>query len=432
MRAPVLQALLACTTAMFAIPAAHAAAGGGVPETKAAKAVLGGAKFAKAKESLKGDYDRIIQDIITLTEIEAPPFKEKARGEAYLKMLQAEGLADVEMDGVGNVMGLRKGTGGGPLIVVTGHLDTVFPGGTNVKVRKDGNGLYAPGIGDDTSSLPVILAFIRAMNRAGYATKADILFMGNVGEEGPGDLRGVRYLFQQGKYKDRIKYFISFEPGHADRITNGGTGSRRYKVTFSGPGGHSMGDFGLVNPAYAMANAMVAFGQIKAPAEPKTVYNVGIVEGGTSVNSIPFATAMTIDMRSNGKAELDAEEKAFLGLLQPAVDAENAARSTAKGKITYEAKLIGDRPVGLTPPDKHIIEVATAVVKGSGLDPRYGPGSTDSNIPMSMGIEAMTLGSGFETFRAHSLEEGMKMNPPEDLKNMAVGLATVLTLAEAR
>lgn len=401
-------------------------------EDKAAATLLSSAKFSKAKESLKGDYDRIIQDIITLTEIEAPPFKEDARGAAYMEMLRAEGLAEVERDEVGNVMGLRKGTGGGPLIVATAHLDTVFPGGTNVKVRREGNGLYAPGIGDDTSSLPVLLAFIRAMNRAGYTTKADILFMGNVGEEGPGDLRGSRYLFQKGKYKDRIKYFISFEPGQPGRITNAGTGSRRYKVTFNGPGGHSMGDFGIVSPAFAMANAMVEFGRIKAPAEPKTVYNVGILEGGTSVNSIPFATAMTIDMRSNGKPELDAEEKQFLALLQPAVDKENAARSTAKGSISYEAKLIGDRPVGSTPLDARIMRVATAVAKSSGVEPKYGAGSTDSNIPMSMGVEAVTLGSGFETFRAHSLEEGMKMNPPEDLKNMAVGLATVLTLAEAR
>ncbi|KPH66262.1 M20/M25/M40 family metallo-hydrolase [Novosphingobium sp. ST904] len=421
--------LLAATAALaLATPGAHAA----TAEDKAAATLLGGAKFAKARASLEADYDRIIQDIITLTEIEAPPFKEDARGAAYMAMLKAEGLTDVERDEVGNVMGLRKGTGGGPLIVVTAHLDTVFPGGTNVKVRREGNGLYAPGIGDDTSSLPVLLAFIRAMKHADYATRADILFMGNVGEEGPGDLRGSRYLFQKGKYKDRIKYFISFEPGEPGRITNAGTGSRRYKVTFNGPGGHSMGDFGIVSPAFAMANAMVAFGKIKAPVEPKTVYNVGILEGGTSVNSIPFATAMTIDMRSNGKPELDAEEKQFLALLQPAVDAENAARSVAKGKISYDAKLIGDRPVGTTAQDARIVKIAAAVARGAGVEPRYGAGSTDSNIPMSMGIEAVTLGSGFETFRAHSLEEGMKMNPPEDLKNMAVGLATVLALAEAR
>jgi len=407
------------------------------PEEAAAKALLKSPKFAKATASLAGDYDRIVKDIITLTEIAAPPFKEKARGEAYLAMLKAEGLEDVEMDGVGNVMGLRRGTGGAkgeatPLIVITAHLDTVFPEGTNVKVRRDGDTLYAPGIGDDTCSLPVLLAFIRAMKAGAFSTKADILFMGNVGEEGPGDLRGVRYLFSQGKYKDRITHFISFEPGQPERITNAGTGSRRYKVTFNGPGGHSMGDFGLVNPAYAMANAMVGFAKMQVPSDPKTVYNVGIVEGGTSVNSIPFATAMTIDMRSNGKAELDAEEKTFLAILPEAVAAENAARSTAKGKITYDAKLVGDRPGGTTPMDARIVKVADAVAKASGFSPKYSAGSTDSNIPMSKGISAITLGSGFETFRNHSLDEGLKLEKPVNLRNFNNELATVLVLAEAK
>lgn len=421
--------LLAGASIMLCAPVAVSAA---TAEERAAIKLLSGTKFAAAKASLESDYDRIIEDIITLTEIAAPPFKEDTRAKAYMQMLKAEGLTDVEMDEAGNVMGLRKGTGGGPLIVVTAHLDTVFPEGTNVKVRREGDTLYAPGIGDDTSSLPVLLAFIRAMNRAGYTTRADILFMGNVGEEGPGDLRGSRYLFQKGKYKDKIKYFISFEPGRPGRITNAGTGSRRYKVTFKGPGGHSMGAFGTVNPAYAMANAMVEFAKFKVPEQPKTVYNVGIVEGGTSVNSIPFATAMTIDMRSNGKAELEAEEKQFLALLPAAVAKENVDRSTKNGEITFEAKLIGDRPVGMTPLDARIVKVATAVTTASGFTPSYGAGSTDSNIPMSMGIEAVTLGSGFETFRAHSLDERMKMNPPEDLRNMATGLATILALAEAR
>lgn len=420
--------LLAGAALALAAPCAQAA----TSEEAAATTLLSGPKFAKARESLKGDYDTIIKDIIALTEIPAPPFHEDARGAAFMEMLKAEGLADVERDEVGNVMGLRKGTGGGPLLVVTAHLDTVFPEGTNVKVRREGDKLYAPGIGDDTSSLPVLLAFIRAMNRAGYTTKADILFMGNVGEEGPGDLRGTRYLFQKGKYKDRITYFLSFEPGTAERITNAGTGSRRYKVSFKGPGGHSYGAFGLVNPAYAMADAMVGFGKLQVPSDPKTTYSVGIVEGGTSVNSIPFSTAMTIDMRSAGKEQLADLETHFLALLQPAVDRENAARSTANGPITYEARLIGDRPVGATPNNAHITQVALATARAAGVEPRFGTSSTDSNIPMSMGIEALTLGSGFKTFRAHSLEEGLTMNPPEDLRNMAVGLATVLTLAEAR
>jgi acetylornithine deacetylase/succinyl-diaminopimelate desuccinylase-like protein len=398
----------------------------------AAKALLGSAKFKAAKAKLDADYDRIVADIITLTEIEAPPFKEANRGAAYKRMLAAEGLSDVTTDEEGNVYGLRKGTGGGPLIVVTAHLDTVFPAGTNVKVRREGNVLHAPGIGDDTSSLPVLLAFIRAMNAAKFSTKADIIFMGNVGEEGPGDLRGSRYLFNKGPLKDRVKYFISFEPGRAGRITNAGVGSKRYKVTFTGPGGHSYGAFGLVNPAYAMADAMVQFGQMRVPQTPKTTFNVGLVEGGTSVNSIPFAVAMTVDMRSEGKAELDAEEQTFLAILPKAVAAENAARSTTAGKVAVEAKPVGDRPVGSTALDVDIIQIATAVTKAAGIAPRYGAGSTDSNIPMSKGIAAVTLGSGFDTQRAHSLDESMTLDRPKDLESMGVGLATVLLLAGAK
>lgn len=398
----------------------------------AAKKLLASAKFRTAKQTIDADYDRIVADIVTLTEIPAPPFKEAKRAAAYAEMLKAVGLAEVTTDAEGNTYGIRKGTGGGPLIVVTAHLDTVFPEGTDTKVRRDGNTLYAPGVGDDTMSLPVLLAFVRAMDAAKFTTTADIIFMGNVGEEGPGDLRGMRYLFTKGPLKDRIKYFISFEPGLAGAITDAGTGSRRYKVTFKGPGGHSMGAFGTVSPAYAMASAMVEFGKMQVPTNPKTVYNVGIVEGGTSVNSIPFETAMTIDMRSNGKAELAAEEKTFLAILPRAVEAENAARDTKNGKITVDATLIGDRPVGSTPSTATIHQIATAVTKAGGLMPRYGAGSSDSNIPMSLGVQALTLGSGFETFRNHSLGEGMKLDRPINVNSMALGLATILLLADAK
>ncbi|MFT4248090.1 MAG: M20/M25/M40 family metallo-hydrolase [Pseudomonas sp.] len=397
-----------------------------------ANSLLASAKFKAARASIDRDYERIIDDVITLTEIEAPPFQEEKRGKAYMEMLRQHGLDDVKMDAVGNVMGLRRGSGKGPLIVVAGHLDTVFPAGTNVKVRREGNKLLAPGIGDDTSSLSVILSMIRAMDAANYHTDADILFVGDVGEEGPGDLRGMRHLFKESEYKGKIKYFISFEPFPTGKIINGGTGSRRYKVTFSGPGGHSMGSFGLVNPAYALGWAVNEFSNLKVPGTPKTVYNVGILEGGTSVNSIPFNVAMTVDMRSNGQAELDALEKQFLDILPKAVDHENAARSTANGKITYEAKLIGDRPAGLTPESALIVRTAAAVVKAGGRTLEYEAGSTDSNIPMNLGIEAMTLGNGFESFRAHSLEEGIELNRPDDVKNISLGLATVLLLAGAR
>ncbi len=398
----------------------------------AMKTLMASPRFATARASLDADYDRIIKDVITLTEIEAPPFKETIRAKAYLEMLRAEGLTDLEIDAEGNAMGIYKGTGGGgPMLAVAAHLDTVFPAGTNVKVRREGNKLFAPGVGDDSCSLPVLLAFIRAMKVAGITTRNDIIFMGNVGEEGEGDLRGTKFLLSKGKYKDRIKQFISFEPGQA-RVTDAGVGSKRYKITFKGPGGHSLGAFGLVSPAYAMAAAMVEFGKMPVPAKPRTVFNIGIVEGGTSVNSIPFEMAMTIDMRSEGVAELKAEEDYLLALVPKAVAAENATRSTAKGPITADVKLIGDRPVGSTPRNADIVQTAAAAVLAGGGSPSFGAGSSDSNYPMSLGIPAVTLGSGFETERNHSLDEALILDRPATVKHMAMGLATILSLASAK
>jgi tripeptide aminopeptidase len=394
------------------------------------KKLMASPAFAKAKASLDGDWDRIIRDVITLTEIPAPPFKEAERAKAYAAMLKEHGLADVEIDAEGNATGLRKGTDPtAPLLVIAAHLDTVFPEGTDTKVRHEGNRLAAPGIGDDTCSLAVLLAFMRAMDRAGIKTKSDILFVGNVGEEGPGDLRGARYLFAKSKYKDRIKQFISFEPGR-NAIATGGIGSKRYRINFHGPGGHSYGAFGMVNPAQAMANAIVAFGQMKVPATPKTTFNVGIVEGGTSVNSIPHDVAMTVDMRSEDKVELQKEVDYLMAVLPKAVAAENEARSTKGGAITYEVKQIGDRAVGHTPHESEIVQIATAAMNVGGVKPRYRAGSTDSNIPMALGVPAVTLGSGFSTARGHALDESLLVDKPGTEVAMRMGLATIIALAK--
>ena len=208
-----------------------------------------------------------------------------------VEMLKAHGLTDVEMDAEGNVMGLRRGTGpaGGKVVVLAAHLDTVFPEGTPIKVRREGTKLHAPGVGDDTHSLAVLLAYVRALDAAKIRTKRDILFVGNVGEEGPGDLRGVRYLFTKGKYKDRIGAFFSMDGTSAERVTFGAVGSRRYRVTFKGPGGHSYGAYGVVNPMAAMGTTVVEMNRITTPAKPKTTYATSVVGGGTSVNSIPDA-----------------------------------------------------------------------------------------------------------------------------------------------
>jgi acetylornithine deacetylase/succinyl-diaminopimelate desuccinylase-like protein len=386
--------------------------------------------FKKAMAVLDRDHDRLIAEIITLTEIPAPPFKEAARGRAYLDMLRAAGLSDVEQDDEGNVMGVRKGTGGGPLIAVAAHLDTVFPEGTDVTVKRDGNRLSAPGIGDDTRALAVLLAMIRAMDEAGIQTVSDILFVGDVGEEGEGDLRGVKYLFTKGRYKDRIRMFISIDgAGGGANITHGGVGSRRYRVTFKGPGGHSYGAFGLVSPAFAMAGAMRKFGMLKVPEKPKTTYSVGVVGGDTSVNSIPFETWMELDMRSESRDELKKLDESLIALINEAVAEENSARSTAQGAITVDMTLIGDRPSGETPADAAIVQTAAASVRAAGGRPTFGWSSTDSNLPISLGIPAITLSSGGIGGRAHALDEWIDVEKVPSLRGIEIALVTLLALA---
>ncbi|NQE61639.1 M20/M25/M40 family metallo-hydrolase [Caulobacter sp. RHG1] len=401
------------------------------PFAKQAKALMAGKAFKTAKATLATGYDQTVADIVTLTEIPAPPFGETEKGKAFLAMLAKEGLTELETDAAGNVMGLRKGTGGG-LLVVAAHLDTVFPASTDVKVRRDGDKLYAPGIGDDTVGLGSILAILRAINAAGIQTTSDILFVGDVGEEGPGDLRGMKELFFKGRYKDKIDAFISLEPSGPTVIVNGGVGSKRYKTTFKGPGGHSMGDFGTVNPAFALADAARQFGELKVPSDPRTVYNIGLLEGGTSVNSIPFAVAMTVDMRSSGAAELKAVEDAYLAILPKAVAAENAARSTKRGVISLDNKMVGDRPVGETAISSPFVQKLAAVGDALGKPMGYVAGSTDANIPMSLGKPAVTLGAGFVTFRGHSLEEGMEVNKDRDVESIATTMAQILMVAGAK
>lgn len=402
------------------------------PQDATIAAVRASDGFKKALTVLDRDHDRLIAEIITLTEIPAPPFKEAERAKKYLEMLRASGLSDVEQDEEGNVMGLRKGTGGGDLIAVAAHLDTVFPEGTDVKVKREDTRLSAPGIGDDTRSLAVLLAMIRAMDEAGIKTKSDILFIGNVGEEGQGDLRGVKYLFQKGKYKDRIKMFISVDGagGGAD-ITHGGVGSRRYRVTFKGPGGHSYGAFGLVSPAFAMAGAMQKFGRLTVPEKPRTTYSVGVVGGGTSVNSIPFETWMELDMRSESPTELKKLDESLMSLINDAVQEENKARSTAQGPITADIKLIGDRPSGQTPLDSLIVQTAAASIRAAGGRPTFSWSSTDSNIPISLGIPAITVDSGGRGGRAHALDEWISVDKVPSLRGIEIALATLLALAGA-
>jgi len=298
--------------------------------------------FGAASDFLARDYDRFVRELIALTEIPAPPFKESARGAAFLQMLRASGLADIEMDAEGNVMGVRRGSASAQrtTLAVLAHLDTVFPEGTDVHVKRDGTKLRAPGVGDDTRGLALMLTLIRAMDAAHMQTANDILFVGNVGEEGEGDLRGAKFLLLKGKYKDRIKSFIAIDGGDQGNITNGALGSKRYRVTFKGPGGHSYGAFGIVNPAFAMGEAIAKFSRITVPANPKTTFNVGVVHGGTSVNAIPTEVSMDVDMRSESPDALNKVVAEFQAIVRDAVAQENAARSTKEGKVEADVKLI--------------------------------------------------------------------------------------------
>ncbi len=394
--------------------------------------VLNDPKFRAAAAFIEKDHQRIVQDIIRLTEIPAPPFKEDRRAKAFLTMLRQHGLSDVEQDAEGNVMGLRRGTGGGPLLAIAAHLDTVFPAGTDVKVRRDGTILTAPGVGDDSRSLAVLLGILRAIDASAIQTASDILFIGNVGEEGQGDLRGVRHIFGAGRYKDRIRAFISVDGAGMNRITNGALGSKRYRVSFRGPGGHSYGAFGIVSPAFALGQAIDQFSRLRVPADPRTTFNIGVLGGGTSVNSIPHEIWMEVDMRSESPDELKRVAGEFLKIVQDAAEAENRTRSTQQGSISVECKLIGDRPSGQTPLSAPLVQMTAAVLRTQGVEPRYEISSTDANIPISLGIPAITIGSGGRGGRGHSLEEWIDVEKALSVRGITALMAVLLSAAGMR
>lgn len=428
--AAVAVAALVWTVAPLRLVAAPAA-----PEETRARQLVETPAFKAAVAAFERDYDRFVKDLIFLTEIPAPPFKEQLRAEAFAKLLREAGLADVTIDAEGNVLGLRPGRAGttAPLLAVAAHLDTVFPEGTDVTVKRNGTRLMAPGIGDDTRGLAFLLAALRAMRAADVTTQADILFIGNVGEEGPGDLRGMRYLFGKSPWKDRIKRFISVDGSSNDLVTNGALGSKRYRIVFKGPGGHSWGAFGQASPAFALGNAIAKLGKLVVPKQPKVSYNVGVVSGGTSVNSIPFEVAMEVDLRSVSPAELAKIDAQLLKLVDEAVAEENAARATTFGKITAVVQPMGERPSGVTAPETPELRQVTATMKVFEKVPIWNTASTDSNIPISLGIPAFTMSaqSANRGGRAHSLDEWTDVEPVTAAKDFALALAIILSVADA-
>lgn len=348
---------------------------------------------------------RTQEELIMLTEIPAPPFMEDERAATYREMLQAAGADSTWTDAEGNVLALRRGQSGGRTVALGAHLDTVFPEGTDVTVEARGDTLYAPGIGDDARGLMVILTVLRALEATDLQTEGDLLFIGTVGEEGLGDLRGVKHLFREGG--PPIDSWIAVDGGGMGRIIHRALGSHRYRVTMKGPGGHSWGAFGAGNPHHALGRAITHFTDAADPFTKegaRTSYNVGRMGGGTSVNSIPFESWMEVDMRSISPERLDAIDALFQDAMQRGLEEQNEL--TREGApLTMDVEMIGDRPSGAIDPATPLVQRAMATTAYFDTEPSLGISSTDSNTPIAKGIPAVTIGRGGDGGGAHSLDE---------------------------
>jgi len=391
------------------------------------EAILADASVRAGMQHILDIEPQSLRDLIELTEIPAPPFDERPRALRFAEMLRAAGLTDVTIDEAGNAIGRRPGKSGTRVIGYSAHLDTVFPAGTDVTVKFDGEKMYAPGIGDNTRGLITILGVLRAMQYARIETDADILFIGDVGEEGLGDLRGVKYLFRDGA--PGIDTLIAVDGGKSERIVYGGVGSHRYRVTFRGPGGHSWGAFGLANPHHALGRAIAIFDE-NAPAVTsvgeKTSYSVGRIGGGTSVNSIPFESWMEVDMRSGNAEKLNDIDAVFRDAVEQGLQEENAGRLEGP-ELTVEVKRVGTRPAAQGDVSSPLVQRAMAATLAFGIQPSLRISSTDANLPISKGIPAVTMSRGGVSGGAHS--PGEWWQNVDGHVGIQIGLVTLLAEA---
>ena len=350
-------------------------------------------------------HARQLEDLqLQVTSIAAPPWGEAARSEWLKKHFIELELADVHQDEIGNVFGIRPGSDpSAPYIALSAHLDTVFPPDTAISARRDADKLYGPGISDNSSGIIAQLALAGAMRAAVIPNRAPILFIGDVGEEGEGDLRGMRHIFQQPKWSARIASLVVLDGAGTDTIIAEGLGSRRYEVTIRGHGGHSWSDFGVANPIVGLARVIDRFTRTAVPATPKTTYNIGIISGGTSVNSIPESATMRVDTRSASVEELDRLERA----LHEAID-EVIPELTARKRqelLTAEVHVIGNRPAADLPIDSQLLKMVRAVDAQLNNTARIQRASTDANVPLSLGREAIAIGAGGAGGGAHTIHE---------------------------
>lgn len=358
-----------------------------------------------AFEYFETNAQKITEKQIEISSVPASPFHESARADFLRLLFENLGLTDAYLDKVGNCIALRKGLHESPLLVVSAHLDTVFPPNTDFSVSRKGSKLFGPGISDDCCGLIALVSLARVLQQFQILTFGSVLFVGTVGEEGEGDLRGARHLFTDGEWAQKISAFVSFDGAGLAEITNRALGSRRYHVKVNGSGGHSWADFGVANPVHAVGQAIAKLASYPIPAEPRTTFNVGRVIGGTSVNAIPTEASIEVDLRSTTEEELLRIDAFFRRAVREAVDDENNSRRAGTEPLELTMRLIGARPGGETPLDSRLVKLAFDATQQLGVTPISEQASTDSNLPMSLGIPAITLGAGGTSANSHTLEE---------------------------
>ncbi len=371
---------------------------------------------------------------LELARIPAPPFGEQARTEWILDRFLEVGLADVHTDEVGNVFGIRPGKSE-KLVAVSAHLDTVFPAGTPLNIRQQGARLFGPGVSDNGAGVSALLGVAAALGQVRLKHSASILFIANVGEEGEGDLRGMRHIFSDRRWLDNITYNLVLDGAGNDTIVAEALGSRRFEVIVRGPGGHSWSDFGAPNPIVVLGQAISKFARVPVTTAPKTTFNIGVIRGGTSVNSIPESASMRVDVRSTSTAEIERLEHALRVALDESIQEESRAAEArhpgqkAVTSLSAEVVTIGNRPGGELAPSARILQVIRAVDAHLGNVAQVQRASTDANIPLSLGREAIAIGGGGTGGGAHTLQEWFDSSGRDlGLKRI---LLTVLALAGA-
>ncbi|MBC7798600.1 MAG: M20/M25/M40 family metallo-hydrolase [Pyrinomonadaceae bacterium] len=394
-------------------------------KSSALDAITADEKVCRARRSFSENAENITARHIEICRIAAPPFGERKRAEHFLNRFREIGLLDARIDAEGNCTAFRKGSNSGndaQILCISAHLDTVFAAETPFDLRREGDRIIAPGILDDGCGLAALLALAETLQTFDITTRDSILFVATVGEEGAGNLRGVRHLFERGEFADKINAFISLDGASVVPIVNRALGSRRYSVELRSVGGHSWIDFGAPNPIHAASRAIAKIVRFPIPKTPRVSFNIGKISGGTSVNSIPETAAFEVDLRSESESVLSKLDLYFQRCVTEAIAEENAARRKNFAELESKIELIGARPGGATDENSTLVRLAIEATQAVGITPKLTISSTDANLPMSLKIPSITIGAGGDGDKMHTLNEWYDPNGRE------IGLERMLLL----